>query len=569
MLVLVAVALAAVAAAPTASAQFTPRQGKPTVVKLLSFNDFHGHLEANTPGRINDPVTGVSVPAGGAEYFATHMKALGSEEKDTFVVAAGDMIGATPLLSGLFHDEPTIEFLNLIGTDSVGVGNHEFDEGKNELLRMQFGNQLGGDGCHPVDGCQDGTPFFGSMFGYLAANVVLEGTKNPLLPSYEIFETSAGKIAFIGETLENTPLIVTPSGVAGLDFLDEADTANALIPELRAQRVKTIVLLLHQGGFQNAPYSRGFQDVNACENFRGPELVDVVNRLDPEIDAVVSGHTHAAYVCRINGRLVTGASSFGRLITSVELSINARSGDVVSTSAKNNVVTQTVAKDPAASQLLAHYKGFADPIASRVVGSITGSLLAGRDGGDNAAGESTMGDVIADAQLEATKPADFGGAVVAFMNPGGIRGSLIYTRTDGQPQPVTYGELFTVQPFSNTLVVKTCTGAQIEALLEQQFVVNRILQVSNSFRYSYSASAPVGNKVDPASIKIDGATVVPTSAYRVTMNSFLADGGDGFTVFTQCTNQLGGEVDLDALVRYFEKHSPIAPPPLVRITRLP
>ena len=180
-----------------------------------------------------------------------------------------------------------------------------------------------------------------------------------------------------------------------------------------------------------------------------------------------------------------------------------------------------------------------------------------------------MGDVIADAQLEATKPADFGGAVVAFMNPGGIRGSLIYTRTDGQPQPVTYGELFTVQPFSNTLVVKTCTGAQIEALLEQQFVVNRILQVSNSFRYSYSASAPVGNKVDPASIKIDGATVVPTSAYRVTMNSFLADGGDGFTVFTQCTNQLGGEVDLDALVRYFEKHSPIAPPPLVRITRLP
>ncbi|MDQ3162338.1 MAG: bifunctional metallophosphatase/5'-nucleotidase, partial [Actinomycetota bacterium] len=279
--------------------------------------------------------------------------------------------------------------------------------------------------------------------------------------------------------------------------------------------------------------------------------------------------THAAYVCRINGRLVTGASSFGRLITSVELSINARSGDVVSTSAKNNVVTQTVAKDPAASQLLAHYKGFADPIASRVVGSITGSLLAGRDGGNNAAGESTMGDVIADAQLEATKPADFGGAVVAFMNPGGIRGSLIYTRTDGQPQPVTYGELFTVQPFSNTLVVKTCTGAQIEALLEQQFVVNRILQVSNSFRYSYSASAPVGNKVDPASIKIDGATVVPTSAYRVTMNSFLADGGDGFTVFTQCTNQLGGEVDLDALVRYFEKHSPIAPPPLVRITRLP
>ena len=242
---------------------------------------------------------------------------------------------------------------------------------------------------------------------------------------------------------------------------------------------------------------------------------------------------------------------------------------MISATAQNNVVTQTVAPDHATTQLLARYKTFADPIANRVVGSITGSLIAGRDGGDNAAGESTMGDVIADAQLEATKPSDFGGSVVAFMNPGGIRGSLRYTRTDGQPQPVTYGELFTVQPFSNTLVVKTCTGAQIDALLEQQFVVNRILQISNSLRYSYSAGAAVGSKVDPATIKIGGATVNPASSYRVTMNSFLADGGDGFSVFTQCTNQLGGEVDLDALVRYFMAHSPIAPPPLNRITRLP
>jgi 5'-nucleotidase len=407
------------------------------------------------------------------------------------------------------------------------------------------------------------------MFGYLAANVVKEGTHNPLLPPYDIVNTAGGKIAFVGETFEGTPLVVTPSGVAGLDFLDEADTANALVPELKAQGVETIVLLLHQGGFQNAPFSRGFMDVNACENFSGPDLVDVVTRLNPEIDVVVSAHTHAPYVCQIGGRLVTSASSFGRLITSISMVLDRRTGEMVDAFAINHVVTQTVAKDPATTALLAHYKTFADPISNRVVGSITGSLVAGRDGGDNAAGESTMGDVIADAQLEATKPSDFGSSVVAFMNPGGIRGSVRYTRTDGQPQPVTYGELFTVQPFSNTLVVKTCTGAQIDALLEQQYVVNRTLQVSDSLRYSFSATAAVGSKVDPATIKINGATVNPTGSYRVTMNSFLADGGDGFSVFTQCTNQLGGEVDLDALVRYFMAHSPIAPPPLNRITRLP
>ena len=213
----------------------------------------------------------VNVPAGGAEYFATHLKALGSENLDTYVVSAGDLIGGSPLLSGLFHDEPTIEFMNSIGLDTIGVGNHEFDEGKAELLRMQYGNRayIGGgpnggtsytparlDGCHPVDGCQDGTPFFGSTFQYLAANVTDTSTGNPLLPSYRIVNTSTGeKIAFIGETFKGTPLVVTPTGVAGLDFLDEADTVNALIPMLQQRQVQTFVVLLHQGGFQNAPFS--------------------------------------------------------------------------------------------------------------------------------------------------------------------------------------------------------------------------------------------------------------------------------------------------------------------------
>jgi 5'-nucleotidase len=604
MLFLAALAVAMVAV-PVATAA-GPNAGGPkeklTEVKLLAFNDFHGHLEPNTPGTIQtgccvpNPVTGapqaITVPAGGAEYFATHLKALGSGDPDTYVVGAGDMIGATPLLSGLFHDEPTIEFLNYAGVDTVGVGNHEFDEGKDELLRMQYGSNShdgGGqntgtayapfrpDGCHPVDGCQDGTPFYGSVFQYLAANVIDESTDNPLLPAYDIVNTSTGeKIAFIGETLRGTPLIVTPSGVAGLDFLDEANTVNALVPILKQRGVEAIVLLLHQGGFQNPPPASagGFTNVDLCQNFSGPEVTDIVNRLDPEVDVVVSAHTHAPYICTINNRLVTSASSFGRLITEIKLTIDRRTNDVVSATADNHIVTQDVQKDAGATAILNHYKTFADPIANQVVGSITASLTRNA----TPAGESVLGDIIADAQLEATKPSDFGGSVVAFMNPGGIRSDLIYTRTDGAPQDVTYGNLFTVQPFGNTVTVKTCTGAQIDALLEQQVwpnpaatppVAGRILQVSAGFTYTWQASAPNGQKVDPASIKIDGVVVGPNTPYRVTMNSFLADGGDGFTVFRQCTNQLGGEVDLDAAVRYFQDNSPISPTAADRITRLP
>jgi 5'-nucleotidase len=602
MAVLAALAVAIVAA-PGGFAKGDQKEKAPklTTVKLLAFNDFHGHLEPTTPGSISvgatvNPTTGalvpVNVPAGGAEYFATHLKALGAENLDTYVVSAGDLIGGSPLLSGLFHDEPTIEFMNSVGLDTIGVGNHEFDEGKAELLRMQYGNRvyIGGgpnggtsytparlDGCHPVDGCQDGTPFFGSAFQYLAANVTDTSTDNPLLPSYRIVNTSTGeKIAFIGETFKGTPLVVTPTGVAGLDFLDEADTVNALIPMLQQRQVQTFVLLLHQGGFQNAPFSGGFQNVDNCENFTGAELIDIVNRLSPAVDVVVSAHTHAPYICTIDNRLVTSASSFGRVITSIDLTIDRATNDVVSATADNHVVTQTVAKDEATTTLLARYKSLSDPIANRVIGKITATIRSARapNGFTSPSGEQEMGEVIADAQLKATEAEDFGGSVVAFMNPGGVRGDLVFNQISGGELPgeVTYGEMFTVQPFSNTLVVKTCTGAQIDTILEQQFTAARqlVLLPSDSLRYSWSLAAPFGSKVDPASITIDGVTVNPASSYRVTMNSFLADGGDGFPGFRVCTNPLGGEVDLDAAVRYFmESPTAIAPPPPTRITRLP
>jgi 5'-nucleotidase len=587
-----AVAIVAAPAAPAAPAEPGPKKEKLTHVKLLAFNDFHGHLEAGTPGTIVDPATGTAVPAGGAEYFATHLKALGSDATDTYVVSAGDLIGASPLASGLMHDEPTIDFMNYAGLDTIGVGNHEFDEGKGELLRMQYGNELGGggtnggtayvparaDGCHPADGCQDGTPFYGSAFQYLAANVTDTSTGNPLLPAYRIVNTSEGeKIAFVGETLEGTPLIVTPTGVAGLDFLDEADTVNALVSRLKQRQVSTIVLLLHEGGTQNAPFSRGFMDVNKCENFTGPDLLDIVNRLDPAVDVVVSAHTHQPYVCRFNGRLVTSAASFGRLITSIDLTIDRRAGKMVDATAENHVVTQTVAKDEGATAILQHYKAISDPIGNTVIGSITADIFSARGAvnGTNRAGEQPMGDVIADAMYEAAHPADFGGAVAAFMNVGGVRASLLYNQISGGEQPgeVTYAEAFAVQPFGNTLVVKTCTGQQLYDVLEQQFEnpaagQQRVMAVSQ-VTYSYTRTVPAGQKrVLDGSLRIGGAVVDKTASYRVVMNNFIADGGDGFSVFRSCTAPLGGEVDIDAFTRYLGAHSPVAPPPLNRITRL-
>ena len=523
-------------------------------VQLLALNDFHGNLEppSGSSGRIG------SVNAGGVEYLATHIDQLRSTNPNTVVVSAGDLIGASPLLSALFHDEPTIEAFNLMGLDFNAVGNHEFDEGWQELLRMQYG------GCHPEDGCLDGDGFAGANFKFLAANVINDATGRPILDPVGIKVFNRARIGFIGMTLEGTPSIVTPSGVEGLTFKDEADTANALVPILKSRGVETIVVLLHEGGAQTGTY-------NECVGISGP-VVDIVNRLDPEIDVVISGHTHQAYNCNINGKLVTSASSFGRLVTDIDLKIDRLSGEVVQMTANNVIVTRDVPKASLLTELIAKYQAVAGPIANRVIGSITADITRAANG----AGESALGDVIADAQLENTKPASEGGALVAFMNPGGIRADFIYNQISGSEQPgeVTYGEMFTVQPFGNNLVTMDLTGAQIDTLLEQQFEnpsagQNRILQVSEGFTYTWSQSAPTGNKVDIASITINGAPVDPNATYRITVNSFLADGGDNFSVLKQGTNRLGGAVDTDALEAYFKAFSPVAPGPQNRITVVP
>ena len=360
---------------------------------------------------------------------------------------------------------------------------------------------------------------------------------------------------------------MTPSGISDLNFLDEADTVNALIPELKAKGIETIVVLIHEGGTQVPSTS----PINSCTGISGP-IVDIVNRFDDELDVVISGHTHLPYNCVIDNKIVTSAFSFGRLVTKVDLTIDRTTGEVVTMAAENKIVTRDVPKASLLTALIEKYNAIAAPLANRVIGSITANITRT----NTAAGESALGDVIADGQLAATADPAFGGAVVAFMNPGGIRADLTYAGSsagegDGN---VTYGEMFTVQPFGNSMVTMTLTGTQIERLLEEQFApctlgANRILQVSAGFTYIWKASGGTCDKVDPASIMLNGVVINPAASYRVTVNSFLADGDDSFPILTQGTDRLGGAVDTDAFEAYFVANSPVAPGPQNRITRIP
>jgi 5'-nucleotidase len=571
-------------------------------VQLLAINDLHGHLAPNTPGTIQvgccNPVlnssgvqtgwTQKTVPAGGIAYLATRIKSLRAGNPNTITVGAGDLIGASPLVSALFHDEPTIEALNSIGMDVSGVGNHEFDEGVDELLRMRYGDQHGGDGCHPVDGCQDGTPFGGSIFEYLAANVFFAGTDTTILPPYEVRKVDNAKVAFIGLTFEGTPTVVTPSAVEGLEFRPEIQTVNALVDQLRnEQGVKAFVVLLHQGGTQRPPAPPSspattpagdeYTDVNRCVNFSGPEMEQIAAGIDPRVSVIVSGHTHQPYICKMAGKLVTSASSFGRVVTDIDLTINQQSKSVTAATATNRIVTQDVPQDADVKAILDKYTALSAPLANQVIGTITEDIRSARDtpSGQNAAGEQPMGDVIADAMLEATTPTDFGGAVAAFMNSGGVRAGLLFSQISGGEQPgeVTYGEAFNVQPFGNTVVVKTCTGQQIYDVLNQQFNnpstgSNRIMLPSANVRYQWTTVG--GPHVVDGTVSFDaGATFIDKAApYRVAVNNFMADGGDNYTVFRSCTDPLGGDVDLDAFARYLGTHRPLAPPTLNRISKV-
>lgn len=562
-------------AAPASAGRGTPSSTMD--LQLLAVNDLHGNLEPPQGSSGNITEIGPdgkpkSTPAGGVEYLATQLKAARAKNPNSVTVAAGDMIGASPLLSGLFHDEPTIEALNGLGLDVSAVGNHEFDEGRAELLRMQNG------GCHPKEGCYkpDGTEFKGADFQYLAANVVDQRNGLPIMAPISIKYVNGAWVGFIGMTLEGTPNIVTAEGVKGLKFKDEVETANRYTKLLKLLGVKSIVVLLHEGGLPTSNVYNYDCNAGGSLGLSGP-VVDIAKNLDPEIDAVVTGHTHQSYVCSIpdpkgQPRLVTSGASFGRLYTEINLTYDKRTRDIVRTkvAAANHVVRRDVAKDPVMTSVITEWNRLAAPVANRQIGWIAGKI----DGRGSTAPESPMGDLIADAQLEATAAPDKGAAQLAFMNPGGIRSDFAYEGPEGNGV-VTYAEAFTVQPFTNMMVTQTLTGQAVLDVLAQQVTganaaSPRWLQVSKGFTYTVDRSQTGAAKIVAGSVKLNGEPIDPAKTYRVSVNEFLAGGGDGFPALATGTDKLVGASDLDALLAYLGAHSsasaPLPVPAADRIT---
>ncbi|MGD9968348.1 MAG: bifunctional UDP-sugar hydrolase/5'-nucleotidase [Hyphomonadaceae bacterium] len=529
-----AAALAFLAACATA-----PPQSPTVELHVLAINDFHGNLEPPNGGItvIGEDGAVARVPGGGAARVATLVAQRRALFPHTIMVAAGDLIGASPMLSALFHDEPTIESMNMMGLALSAVGNHEFDEGAGELRRMQTG------GCHPVDGCDGPAPFEGADFQYLAASTIVDATGETLFPASAVRVVDGVRVGFIGLALEGTPQVLTPSASAGLSFRDEAETINAEAERLRTQGIEAIVVLIHEGG-------RRDPGTGDCPGLSGA-IVGIVEALHPAVDVVIAGHTNAIHICRINGMLLTSAGQYGALLTDIALTLDRASGDVAAAEAQNLVVTEAIAEDPAQAAHIEAYRRLAAPMLNRRVGEIAAPLtrIAGP------AGESALGLVVADSMIPAAEAALGARPDIAFMNPGGVRANL------PNPGAVTFSDLFAVTPFGNDLVVLEMSGAEIEAALNQQFRADRniILQVSDgaSFRWRNTAG---GAALVPGSIRIGGAALEPQRSYRIVTNAFLASGGDGFTAFQAGRNRtlVGG--DLDALAAYVAARSPLAAP---------
>jgi 5'-nucleotidase len=569
----------------------------PINVEILAFNDFHGNLRPPSPSngvllaKANDPIAqdaGIPVEAGtgdaggyslalftgGAAYFASHVASLRAQNPNNLLVSAGDLTGASPLISALYDDEPTIQVMNAIGLDLNGVGNHEFDKGPSQLERLQHG---GCDVSLRTDGgygsCEADPTFPGASFEYLAANVDTTppeaGTPMTLFPPYAIKMVGGAKIAFIGMTLQGTAGIVLPSATVGLTFVNEVATANALVPELKKQNVDAIVVLLHQGGFQSGTY-------NDCVNLSGPgggvDIGALADALDPAISVVHSAHTHVAYNCvRSNGRLLTSAASYGRIITQINLTIDPNTHTVTNKTATNVAVTRDVTPDPVIAAMVQKYANDVAPVAEVQVGTISADIL--KNTGPN--GEAPLGDVITDSM--AYYATSLGKAVdVAFTNIGGVRDSLLYKHYYSEPDgDVTYEKAAAVLPFGNTVVLVQCKGSDIIAATQQNLFVEpggltKVLQVSSSFSYSWAttaANASGQNAADPTSFMINGTAINPTATYNVLLNNFIQTGGDGYTAFKNCTSPVTLGIDLTAFTTYLGSHPNLGPPPANRITK--
>jgi 5'-nucleotidase len=586
-----ALSLAALLLAGCAS---TPPADRAVTLRLIAFNDLHGNLES----------TGLSLPwpdpanrerakrlnAGGAAYLAGTVQALRAGAKNSLVISSGDMIGGTPLISALFLHESTIDVANRIGVDIAIPGNHEFDAGRDELLRVLQ------PGCRtlPADAifvsCPSG-PHPGAKFPLFASNV-LKADGGTLFPPSVVREVDGVKVGFIGAVTKITPSIVVPSGVAGLRFTDEAQAINAEAARLKAQGINALVAVIHEGGETGTPGLPLEWNDAGCPKPRGA-IFDIVRNLSQDIDIVFSAHTHQGYRCVVgegaNARPVMQATALGRGVSVADLVIDARTGEIdrARTTHRNLPVfnagsdpalrASIVASEPepwasalrtaqpvqAVADTVAMYAAAAAPRASRPVGRIGGNFDR------SSRTDSSAGRLIADAQWQATRAPDRGGAEFALMNPGGVRSDLRCAGTP--PCTITYGEAFTMQPFGNSLVVMTLTGAEIRKILEDQQREGRrgpsFLIPSSSLTYRWVASAPYGQRVQD--LRIGGQPLDPARNYRFTVNSFMADGGDGVTGLSAGRNRLGGALDIEALADFLASAAGGAgpsPDPVPRIT---
>jgi len=517
----------------------------PIEVNLVAINDFHGHLEAETV-----KYTSVKdrkeheVHAGGIATLGAALQAWRREDSELLLVGAGDLIGASPALSGTWADEPTIEALNLMGMRLSALGNHELDQGKDELLRQQHG------GCkspRPDAACKFRPDFSGAKFTYLAANVLDTATGKPFLPAYRIEQVRGVKIAFLGAVLRDAVAMVQASGVKGLSFHDEAESINRYIPELKAQGVNAFVVLIHEGG-ETSEYI----DQPDCQKLRGP-IVDIAKRLDPAVKLIISGHTHKGYMCRVDGRVITQAEQYGHFLTRLTLSIDPKTHAIENIRTSNEVMaTAAYAPDPKLAALLKEVQERSAAELKRPIARVAVPLVSKKE---NEAGESALGDLVTDAQLAAVRKF---GAQIAFMNNKGLRSDL---KTDAG-NVANYSQVAVIHPFNNRLILMTLTGAQLRALLEQQMWLDEeapdgrnVLQVSSGFTYQWDSKRPLGQRVVPGSIKLDGKPLDDKADYRVAVNNFLAEGGDRVPMFKEGRDRVDtGIKDRDVMIEYLIRH---------------
>ena len=562
----------------------------PVALRLIGLNDFHGNLEPNGLSlTLADPAGGdkpVKVPVGGAAALAGLVEALRTGAPNSLMISGGDLIGASPLVSTLFRHESTIDVMNAIGLDVSTVGNHEFDGGATELRRIAHGGCAANAANSIATSCTL-APYRGARFPYLAANVI-DANGHTLFAPWIIRKVQGIPVGIIGAVTRTTPSIVVPSGVAGLTFVDEADAINRAARQLKARGVRSIVMTIHEGGELGPPQKRGDWNDTRCPDAHGP-IFDIARRVTKDVDVIFSAHTHQGYRCIVDGRVIIQGTSYGRGVSVVDLALDPKTRRVIPARTRSiNLpvlndqtdpaireqlaaalpapyaeILRNARPDPQIAAMVAKFVAVVAPRANEPVGRLTGDFPRGGDV------DSAAGRLVADAQLAATRAPANGGAQIAFMNAGGIRSDLVCK--DAPPCTATFGQIFTMQPFGNDLVVMTLTGVQIKALLESQLKPNalemQVLQPSAGFTYTWKASAPPGERVND--MALDGTPIEPEQAYRVTVNSFLAEGGDGFTGLQRGTARTGGGADLEAMLAYFRatpEQAPIAPS---RIHRVP